>query len=377
MLVVEPSRLTLRYIDRLQDYIVRVLASSGIHGNVEREGHLLIVDLKGNMNDIDAVYALMRAYGISSICVAEQSSSNFSVVLSKALEVARQIIHSNESFKVEVIGYAKDYVPRDLEFALTASIIAELADRGVSVSKSDSKSKGGGRYRSKYADRVIRIYLTDENAYVCRLCKEGKGGVALGSTDVLCSVYSGLSALTTLRLMMQGFRPYILMLYDKDEPDTLRRNSRFVSHIASYLPVDELTLSYTSYSSNDMDMDGLVTLDLLNVSILASSSSRYVALPLTPIHDTSIVEYACKTLYSSGKVVLMPLMFIDEYEDEGISTYCMRDIEELTRSTSTIDKDKEKRLSSHANSYTARIKELKVKVTANITHDIIDAIRSR
>ncbi len=366
MLLVEPSRLTLKHIDRLQDYIVRVLASNGIDSSVDREGHLLIVDLHNNMNDVDALYALMGVYGISSICVAEKSSNDFSRVLNKALEVARQIIHSNESFKVEVIGHMKDYVPRDLEFALTASIIAELADRGVSV----SKGKG------KYADRVIRIYLTDENAYVCRLCKEGNGGVALGSTDVLCSVYSGLSALTALRLIMQGFRPYILMLYDEDEPDTLRTNSRLVSYIVSQLQVGEFTLSYSTYSSKDMSIDCLVTLDLLNASILASSSSRYVALPLTPIHDTSIVEYSCKILYGSGKVVFMPLMFVDEYEDEGISTYCRRDIDALTHSMSRIDKDKEEKLISYATYSTARVRELRVKVTANLMHDIIDAIRS-
>ncbi len=362
MIVVEPS-LPAKHINILKDNIASALRLKGIGCSIKEDKPLLVVTVDGD--EVDALYELTRIHGISTLGIAEESSKEFNLLLREATDTFKGIIHKDESFKAEVIGSAKDYVSRDLEFALTASLVAELSDLNV-------------RPSNRRADRVLRIYLADHNAYVYKLIKEGVHGLPLGANGyALCSIYNCISALSCLALIMNGFRPRLLLVYDEDEPSSIRLSARFTAYIARYLAEDTLNLSYVSIKSSIIG-NGIVV-DILNAYILDALSSlkgeRRIALPFTPSHDMAIVEDVVSRLSSNNnnnnKIILLPLLFMDYsiiYRYEEISSYCIKD---LSIQYCSYD---EAKLINYAKECASNVKSINIKVTENLMHDIIDAI---
>ncbi len=361
MIVVEPSLPALKHINILKDNIAGVLRLKGIGCSIKGDKPLLVVTVDGD--EVDALYELTRIHGISTLGIAEESSKEFNLLLRKATDTFKGIIHKDESFRVEVIGGAKDYVSRDLEFALTASLVAELSDLNV-------------RPSNRRADRVLRVYLADHNAYVYKLIKEGVHGLPLGANGyALCSVYNGISALSCLTLIMNGFRPRLLLVYDEDEPSSIRLSARFTAYIARYLAEDTLDLSYVSIKSSVIG-NGIVV-DILNAYLLDALSSlkgeRRIVLPFTPSHDMAMVEDVVSRLSSNNnnKIILIPLLFMDYsiiYRYEEISSYCIKD---LSIQDCSYD---EAKLIKYAKECASNVKSINIKVTENLMHDIIDAI---
>lgn len=362
MIVVEPSLAALKHINILKDNIASTLRRKGIGCSIKEDKPLLVVTVDGDK--VDALYELTRIHGISTLGIAEESSKEFNLLLRKATDTFKGIIHKDESFMVEVIGSAKDYVSRDLEFALTASLVAELSDLNV-------------RPSNRRVDRVLRVYLADHNAYVYKLIKEGVHGLPLGANGyALCSIYNGISALSCLALIMNGFRPRLLLVYDEDEPSSIRLSARFTAYIARYLAEDTLDLSYVSIKSSIIG-NGIVV-DILNAYLLDALSSlngeRRIALPFTPSHDMAMVEDVVSRLSSNNnnnKIILLPLLFMDYsiiYRYEEISSYCIKD---LSIQDCSYD---EAKLINYAKECASNVKSINIKVTENLMHDIIDAI---
>ncbi len=358
MIVVEPSIPALRHINILKDNIANALKLKGIECSIKEDNPLLVLKVGGD--EVDALYELARIPGISSVGIAEESSKEFKLLLSKASDTFKGMMHKGESFKVEVIGSAKGYVARDLEFALTASLVAELSDLNV-------------RPNNRRADRVLRVFLANENAYVYKLIKEGVHGSPLGTNGyALCSIYNGISALSCLSLIMNGFRPSILLVYDEDEPSSIRLDARLTAYIARYLAEDTLELSYVAIRSSMVGKG--IAVDILNAYLLDILSSikgeMRIGLPFTPQHDIALVEdIVCKV--GNNKMVLLPLLFMDYsiiYRYEEISSYCIKDL-----SIQDYSYD-EAKLINYAKEYANNVKSINIRVTENLMHDIIDAI---
>ncbi len=364
MLIVEPSRLALKHLNILKDNITHALKLKGIRCNsIKEDRPLLTVDIDGD--EVDALYALADIPGVACVCIAEESSKEFGTLINRAVNVIKGIMHKDETFKVEVIGYAKDkdYVPRDLEFALTASLVAELSSLNV-------------RPGVKHVDRLLRIYIASENAYICKLSKQGVNGSPVGSNGyVLCSIYNGLSVLSCLNLILNGFRPEILLIYDEDEPTSLRLDAKLTAYIARHLAVDELSLSYTSIKSSIIGKG--IAVDILNAYILDIFSNardyKRIALPFTSIHEIGVVEQVINRI-AKDKLVLLPLMFMHHYNiyDEQIGSYCIKDIDAIMQSTHDYEHDD---IINYARECAGNIRGINVKITQTLMHDIIDTIR--
>ncbi len=362
MLIVEPSRPALKHLNILKDNIAYALKLKGITcKSIGEDRPLLTLAIDGD--EVDALYTLAYTPGIAYACIAEESSKEFGLLLNRAIDVIKGIMHRDERFKVEVIGYAKDkdYMPRDLEFALTASLVAELSSINVRPSAKHD------------ADRLLRIYIASNSAYICKLSKQGVNGSPVGSNGyALCSIYNGLSALSCLNIILNGFRPKILLIYDEDNPNSLRLDARLIAYIARYMAVDELSLSYTSIRSSIIGKG--IALDILNAYILDIFSNaineKRIALPFTPMHEISIVEHIVSSI-AKDRLVLLPLMFMNSMYDEQLSSYCSKDIDAIMQSTNNYKHDD---IINYARECAVNIRSIKVKVTDTLMHDIIDTI---
>jgi hypothetical protein len=361
MLIVEPSRAALKHINILKDNIAYTLKLKGVTcKSIGEDRPLLTLAIDGD--EVDALYALADTPGVAYACIAEESSKEFGLLLNNSIDVIKGIMHKDETFKVEVIGYAKDndYVPRDLEFALTASLLAELSSINV-------------RPSAKYADRLLRIYIASNSAYICKLSKQGVNGSPLGSNGyALCSIYNGLSALSCLNIILNGFIPKILLIYDEDNPNSLRLDARLTAYIARYMAVDELSLSYTSIKSSIIGKG--IAVDILNAYILDIFSNaineKRIALPFTSMHEISIVEQVVNSI-AKDRLVLLPLMFMHSIYDEQLSSYCSKDIDDIMQSIHDYKHDD---IINYAKECAVNIRSIKVKVTHTLMHDIIDTI---
>ncbi len=367
MLVVEPSRVALKHVNILKDNIAYALKLKGIRcKSIEEDRPLLTLAIDGD--EVDALYALAYIPGVAYACIAEESSKEFGLLLNRATDVIKGIIHRDERFKVEVIGYDKDkdYMPRDLEFALTASLVAELSSLNVRPSAKHNADDND-------ADRLIRIYIARNSAYICKLSKQGVDGSPVGSNGyALCSIYNGLSALSCLSIILNGFRPKILLIYDKDDPNSLRLDAKLTAYIARYIAVDELNLSYTSIRSSIIGKG--IALDILNAYILDIFSNaideKRIVLPFTSMHEISIVEHTVRSI-AKDKFVLLPLMFMHSIYDEHIGIYCSKDIDAIMHTHNDIKHDD---IINYARECAANIRSISVKVTETLMHDIIDTI---
>jgi len=366
MLIVEPSRLALKHLNILKDNIAYALKLKGITcKNIEEDRPLLTLAIDGD--EVDALYTLAYIPGVAYACIAEESSKEFGLLLNRATDVIKGIMHRDERFKVEVIGYVKDkdYMPRDLEFALTASLLAELSSLNVRPS---------AKHADDYADRLLRIYIASNSAYICKLSKQGVNGSPIGSNGyALCSIYNGLSALSCLSIILNGFRPKILLIYDEDDPNSLRLDAKLTAYIARYIAVDELNLSYTSIKSSIIGKG--IALDILNAYILDIFSNaideKRIVLPFTSMHEISIVEHIVRSI-AKDKFVLLPLMFMHSIYDEYIGIYCSKDIDAIMH---THDNDyKHHDIINYARECAANIRSISVKVSQTLMHDIIDTI---
>ena len=364
MLIVEPSRLALKHLNILKDNIAYALKLKGITcKNIEEDRPLLTLAIDGD--EVDALYTLAYIPGVAYACIAEESSKEFGLLLNRATDVIKGIMHRDETFKVEVIGYDKDkdYMPRDLEFALTASLVAELSSLNVRPSAKHADD----------ADRLLRIYIASNSAYICKLSKQGVNGSPIGSNGyALCSIYNGLSALSCLGIILNGFRPKILLIYDEDDPNSLRLDAKLTAYLAKYIAVDELSLSYTRIKSSIIGKG--IALDILNAYILDIFSNaidaRRIALPFTSIHEISIVEHIVSSI-AKDKFVLLPLMFMHGIYDEQIGIYCSKDIDAIMH---THNDYKHHDIINYARECAVNIRSISVKVTQTLMHDIIDTI---
>ncbi|MFN4336493.1 MAG: hypothetical protein ACK4FV_02790 [Candidatus Nitrosocaldus sp.] len=384
LVVVEPTLSASSRLDTLRTNIIRTLDIHGIKCSIEQDGPLLILDAE---EPIDAMYALDHVFGVESICIADkvciadEAENMLNPLVDAIVSVGKDIMHRNERFHVEVksLGDTKGLVARDVEFAATAVLLSELSLLNVSPS-------------SKYYDRLIRVYISDENAYVARLCRNGTGGLPIGSNGhALCSIYDCISAVAAYVVAEHGFYPSIILVYGDDK--MLRRVAKKIEIIARMLSRKSIELRYTyyNYTPNGKDDEGYcnkhyhynttvlssMLLDrLARVSGMANDSSRIV-LPLSSsLHSMDFIDSVMSSM--SCKNIMLPLMFSKDllHYSEIFGMDCMKEIQVMSKLTgSRVVDDNYEHINEYVEECINNIHTLEVNLGPNMAHDIIDGIK--
>lgn len=370
LMVVEPTPFTSSRLERLRANIMATLDAHGIKCGIEQDGHLLVLSVD---EPVDAMYALEHVFGIRSVCIADVAENGLNPLVDAILRVGKDTMHRDERFHVEVLGSTKGLVARDVEFAATAALLSELSSLGVKPS-------------SKYYDRLIRVYISDENAYVCRLCREGAGGLPVGSNGhVLCSVYDCISAVAAYALAEHGFYPSIVVVYKDDE--MLRRVAKRIGVIAGMLPKKSIELRYTYYtprsdygSSGEHDHHHYYNITLV-ASLLLDRLTRVldtgsiIALPLSSsLHSMDFINSVRGRMNS--KDVILPLMFSSDllHRSSIFGVECLNEVQAISRyNESGVVYDEH--VDEYVEECMSNMHTLEVVMNPNIVHDIIDGIR--
>ncbi|MEM1941276.1 MAG: THUMP domain-containing protein [Candidatus Nitrosocaldus sp.] len=398
VVVVEPTLSASSRLDTLRANIMGTLDIHGIKCSIEQDGHLLILDAK---EPVDAMYALEHVFGVESICIADRAEKGLNPLVDAIVRIGKDIMHRNERFhvEVEVLGSTKGIVARDVEFAATAALLSELSSLDV---KPSSKDDG--------YDRLIRVYISGENSYVCRLCMDGSGGLPVGSNGyALCSVYDCISAVAAYVLAEHGFYPSIIVVYTDDE--MLRRVVKKIEVIARMLSRKRIELRYTYYTPNGKDDDGgggsgdavscsdcsdkhytttvvssllldrLVGVSDMGSSSNSSSSSSVIALPLSSsLHSMDFINSVMRGM--SYKNIMLPLMFSNNnnllHYSKIFGMDCVREIQAIMSKfgeSRVVDDDNYEHVNEYVEECINNMHTLEVSLGPNMVHDIIDGIR--
>ncbi len=383
VLVVKPTSSTPSRLDTLRTNIIRTLDAHGIRCSIEQDGSLLILDAE---EPIDAMYALDHVFGIESVCIADkvcigiadEAENMLKTLVDAIVSVGKDIMHKNERFhvevEVEVLG-STSLVARDVEFAATAGLLSELSLLNV-------------RPSSKDYDRLIRVYISDENAYVARLYRNGVGGLPVGSNGhALCSIYDCISAVAAYVLAEHGFYPSIILVYSDDM--MLRRVAKKIETIARMLSRKSIELRYTCYTPNYKDGESYSINHHYNATVISSilldrlaradmANNGRIALPLSSLHSMSFIDGVMSRM--SCKNIMLPLMFSKDllHYSKIFGMDCMKEIQAMSKLTEPrLVDDNYERVNEYVEECINNMHTLEISIGPNMAHDIIDGIKHR
>ena len=124
-------------------------------------------------------------FGIKQIVIAKKIKNDFKTIVSQVGEIGSNLLLKGEKFFVKADGSAKGFVIKDLELAATSALIQK--NQKISA-KPGTESKH---------DKLLQIYVTKSNAYVCIFVDQGLGGTANNSQlkKLVCCISDEFSAI--------------------------------------------------------------------------------------------------------------------------------------------------------------------------------------
>lgn len=294
------------------------------------------------------VQEIAGMFGVAKASVAIECESQFSPILKAIVQAGKRTVLQGQSFFVKVsLTQARDFAARDLEFAATGALAAELA--GVS-SPARSEDEAGAKTIAAYVGKGRR-------AFVALREYEGAGGALAGSLGMAsCTLTGPLSLASCVAACRAGFSlPEPLLLYSDE--DDLCRNAKLARSLAEKTGAKKQKIAIAKVRAKGGKAK-TVQLDLVAARTLAGmKGSRYVVLPLSlATHPQWFIEMATKEVHDAGKVLLAPMMF----SEMGAS-------EERAEKVTRREFMKLKTVSENP-------RRLSLEVGPNYLHDIIDSV---
>lgn len=154
----------------------------------------------------EAAAVLRRVFGISSLSVVRECTSDVGEVRKLALQVAAPLLKDSGSFKVDARrNGTHPYTSMQLAAQAGEEIFEALKPRGVRVDL-------------HHPDLVVYVEVRDKRAYVFSEYLEGPGGLPMGSQGkVVAVIENRRDALAAWMMMKRGCRVLLL----GDDPEAL------------------------------------------------------------------------------------------------------------------------------------------------------------
>ena len=369
LVVVFPSVFSKNKITILVTNIKKVLKiQNQKFRKITRENDVIVIEAE---DPVFASSAINTLFGISGVAIAKQVTNDFESIVNSISKIGVDIFLKGERFLLEVEGYAKGFVTKDVEIAATSSLIEKTSGTGI---------KPG---TSKKYDRRLYVYLTKLNAYVCIYYDNGFGGIPNNSQNkkIVCCIFDELSAVSCLETIKQGFDVEIIVCYNKDSE--LLHLVKMVNQILHRIVKLKISLEFYKIHVNGKLSQILLTeiTAKILVQIAITNNAKRISLALSPlIYPVDFVESLTKQVYSKNLVPYFPLSGLDDNVFEtakeiGLEKYLSR-IEKLGGSNFSNFKQSTKKIEKIVKETIMSKKTVLVNVGPNNVHDILDEVRT-
>ncbi len=322
LIVVFPSVFSQNKIKSLITNIRKILKiQNQKFSKIRKEGEVIIVDAD---DPVFASTAINTLFGIKGVAIAKQVDNNFETIVKEISNVGVDLFLDGERFLIQVEGYAKGFIPKDVEIAATSSLIEKTAKKEIKPGTNEK------------FDRRLYVYLTKLYAYICIYYDNGLGGIPNNSQNkkIVCCVFDELSAVSCLETIKQGFDVKIIVCYYKDSE--LLHLVKIINQIIRRTVKPKISLEFYRIHINKklppLMLTEITARILVHVAII--NNAERISLSLSPlIYPVDFVESLIKQVYRYFLIPYSPLSGLDDNifetaKEIGLEKYLSR-IEKL------------------------------------------------
>jgi len=363
LVIVYPSLFAENKINQLIENIKKILKIKNLKfGKITKDDFLICVEAD---DPVFVSSAIALLFGIKQIVIAKKIKNDFKTIISQVTEIGSNLLLKGEKFYVKADGNVKGFVIKDLELAATSALIQK-----------NQKISAKPGTETKY-DKLLQIYVTKSNAYVCIFIDEGLGGTANNSQlhKSICAITDEFSAVSCLETMKQGFEVKLLICYETRED--LIHLVKIIDKILPRLLRSEVEIEVHNVPKFRKKSEDILSKNSLVTEILIKSAKEkkipYVSLITSPLIFTSTyAEILQKRVFNAGLIPHISLSGIDSEiiknaKEIGMEKYISK-IEKFI----AIDFKKSKLKSNKKIKITK--KTIKVRLGPNNVHTILDCL---
>ena len=369
LIIVFPSVFSQNKIKSLITNIRKILKiQNQKFSKIRKEGEVIIVDAD---DPVFASTAINTLFGIKGVAIAKQVDNNFETIVKEISNVGVDLFLDGERFLIQVEGYAKGFIPKDVEIAATSSLIEKTAKKEIKPGTNEK------------FDRRLYVYLTKLHAYICIYYDNGLGGIPNHSQnkEIICCIFDELSAVSCLETIKQGFDVKIIICYIKDSE--LLHLVKIINQIIRRTVKPKISLEFYRIHINKklppLMLTEITARILVHVAII--NNTERISLSLSPlIYPVDFVESLIKQVYRYFLIPYSPLSGLDDNifetaKEIGLEKYLSR-IEKLGGSNFSNFKQSSKEIEKIVKETIKSKKTVSVNVGPNNVHEILDEVRS-
>ncbi len=338
---------------------------------IRKDGSLIVVEAN---DPVFASSTINLLFGIDKVAIAKQIKNEYEILVSNITKIGSNLLLKGDTFYVKVEGQSKGYLPKDVEFAVTSSLIEKTTKLGAKPGTEDKH------------DKLLYTYLTKLNAYVCIFTDKGNGGIPnnFQNEKIICCIYDELSAVSCLETIKEGFEVKIIVCYHK-ESDLLK----FVKILNSLIPrmlKSKIELEFFHVDVSDLSSQNYLTLveTVIEVMLSVTASNKFnrLSLSLTPsIFPQSFIDRITKKVYKNNIIPHMSLSGFDKNilnhaKELGLEKYLTK-IEKLGKMKFDSNVKGKKSAPNLAQKALKTKRVVTVSVGPNNVHDILDSLKSK
>lgn len=370
--VIFPSIFAQNKINVLMSNIKKILKiqNQGFQ-KIRKDNSIIIVEAN---DPVFASSTINLLFGIDKVAIAKEIKNEYEVLVSEITKIGSNLLLKGDTFYVKVEGQSKGYLPKDVEFAATSSLIEKTAKLGAKPGTEDKH------------DKLLYTYLTKLNAYVCIFTDNGNGGIPnnFQNEKIICCIYDELSAVSCLETIKEGFEVKIIVCYNK-ESDLLK----FVKILNSLIPhmlKSEIELEFFHVEISDVGVQNYLTLvetiTEIMLSITSSNKFKRLSLSLSPsIFPQSFIDIITNRVYQNH---ILPHMSLSGFDENILNQAKELGLEKYLTKIERLGKMKfDSILKGKTNAQNLAQKALKTKRVVLVTtgpnnvHDILDSLKSK
>ena len=363
LVVIYPSLFAENKIDQIIQNIKKILKIKNLKfGRITKDDFLICVQAD---DPVFVSSAISLLFGIRQIVIAKKIKNDFKTIVSQVGEIGSNLLLKGEKFYVKANGNAKGFVIKDLELAATSTLIQK--NQKISA-KPGTKTKH---------DKLLQIYVTKSNAYVCIFVDEGLGGAANNSQlqKSICCITDEFSAVNCLETIKQGFEVKLLICYETRED--LIHLVKIIDKILPRMLRSEIELEFNKIPKFGKNSEDVLSKNSLITDIQIRSAKKenisHISLATSPlIFPLTYVETLQKRVFAAGIIPHISLSGIDSEiiknaKEIGMEKYIIK-IEKFMKTNFTKSKSSPNKKEKISNEI------IKIRLGPNNVHTILDSL---